>query len=243
MKRSVSYLSFTALFVALALTLSSLFHTLEKAILPSSSVKGEGLERVIIIDAGHGGMDGGATGTTGVLEKHINLEISRMLADLLRGAGYCVVETRTDDRLLGEDQAIKGHKKQADLSARLALSDAYPDSIFISIHMNSYQGVSCHGLQVWYSQNNSESKEWAQAIQQGVKARLQPENNRKIKAATSSIYLLRHAKNPAILIECGFLSTEEECERLSTPDYQHQLALTLFGAIGEKMQDEACAKK
>ena len=105
--------------------------------------------------------------------------------------------------------------------------------------MNSFPDQSCEGTQVWYSPNHAESMEWASAIQESVKKHLQPQNNRKIKAATSSIYLLRHAKTPSVLIECGFLSTLADCARLCDEGYQKALVLTLFGAICEKMQAQS----
>lgn len=195
---------------------------------------------VIVIDAGHGGIDGGATGADGTPEKDLNLAISKRLALFFCVAGYTVVQTRTDDRSLADADAKKGHVKQSDLVNRLKISNQYPGSVLISIHMNTYPGVTCRGLQVWYSENNATSKELASAVQSGVKGLLQPENNRKIKASTSSIYLLRHAENPAILIECGFISNEEECERLSTELYQRELTLAIFAALHQKMQNSTC---
>jgi N-acetylmuramoyl-L-alanine amidase len=101
--------------------------------------------------------------------------------------------------------------------------------------MNTFPLEDCEGVQVWYSQNDRESAVLAKQIQDNVKAHLQPENNRRIKAATSSINLLRHAKTPAVLVECGFLSTPAECDRLCDPYYQQKLALILFDAICENL--------
>ena len=197
----------------------------------------EGDERpVVVIDAGHGGIDGGATGTDGTLEKDLNLAVSQKLAALFALGGYTVVMTRTDDRSLAAPNAQKGHVKRSDLDARLKVLNQYPEGLFVSIHMNAYQGVPCQGLQVWYSEGAPSSAEYAAAVQAGVKALLQPENNRKIKAATSSIYLLRQASTPAILIECGFLSNEEECERLKCEAYQQSVALAIFASLHQKMQ-------
>ncbi len=195
---------------------------------------------VIILDAGHGGEDGGASGTNGVTEKDLNLSLTRTLADLMRGAGYTVVETRTEDKLLYDEGTKKGHKKQGDLENRLAFTETYPNSVFISIHMNTFPTADCRGLQVWYSQNDTESLAWAKSIQEKVQRVLQGDNHRKVKAATSSIYLLRHAKTPAILVECGFLSTPDECKLLCSEDYRKALALTLFAAICEKMEADSC---
>ena len=240
MNRHARFLSFFVLFLCCTLLFSSLFRTVDSHLFLSQTNVRESTSPVVLLDAGHGGEDGGATGSNGVLEKELNLSLTRTLADLLRAAGYTVIETRTDDRLLYDEGTQKGHKKQGDLVNRLKFTQSYPDSIFISIHMNTFPTPDCKGTQIWYSQNNEESKEWANTVQNTVKQVLQPNNNRKIKAATSSIYLLRHAQTPAILIECGFLSTPTECERLCDETYQKALAVTLFTAISEKMQRQSC---
>lgn len=227
------WISFFALFVCCGLLFSSLFYRLEQPELASASTDCN--SPVILIDAGHGGEDGGATGANGVLEKDLNLAVAGMLADLLRGAGYSVVQTRTEDRLLYAEGTPKGHKKQGDLENRVKYTEKYPNSVLISIHMNTFPLETCEGVQVWYSQNDERSAVLAKQIQDGVKEHLQPSNNRKIKAATSSIYLLRHARTPAVLVECGFLSTPLECERLCNTVYQQKLALTLFDAIYENL--------
>lgn len=235
MKKHMHIISFSALFLATALVLSSLLGAAENAVLTAIEADAAVSELpVLILDAGHGGEDGGATGTNGFLEKNLNLSLTKSLAALLRLCGYTVVETRTEDRLLYDAGTKKGHKKQSDLENRLAFTEKYPNSVFISIHMNTYPTANCEGAQVWYSPNNEASEAWAQAVQQHITAMLQPSNRRKIKSATSSIYILRHAKSPAILVECGFLSTPSDCERLSDPHYQKQLALALCSAVFEK---------
>ena len=237
-KQARQFLSFGALFLAVSLLFSALFRTAAEGIFSRSagSVREPSGETVIILDAGHGGEDGGATGTNGVLEKDLNLQVTGDLATLLRLAGYEVVQTRTEDKLLYDAGTKKGHKKQGDLTNRLAVTRQYENCIFISIHMNTFPDQRCEGTQVWYSQNDPASLELASAIQNSVKELLQPHNHRKVKAATSGIYLLRHAEVPAVLIECGFLSTPADCERLCDPVYQKELTLALFAAICEKIE-------
>lgn len=229
------WIGFFALFVCCGVLFSSLFYALEPGQTRLAAANAPQNAPVIILDAGHGGEDGGATGTNGVLEKDLNLSLCAVLADLLRGAGYTVIQTRTEDKLLYDEGTKKGHKKQGDLENRVKFTEKYPDSILVSIHMNTFPLQSCEGVQVWYSQNDERSAVLAKQIQDGVKAHLQPNNNRRIKAATSSIYLLRHAKAPAVLVECGFLSTPSECERLCDHVYQQKLALVLFDAICENL--------
>ncbi len=235
MKTSL-WLSFFALFLCCGMLFSSLFYGFEQGQALLVATEEQSSAPVIIIDAGHGGEDGGATGRNGVLEKDLNLTLSAMLADLLRGAGYTVVQTRTEDRLLCDPDTKKGHRKQGDLENRVKYTEKYPNSVLVSIHMNTFPTANCEGVQVWYSQNDERSAALAKQIQDGVKAHLQRDNNRRVKAATSSIYLLRHAKAPAVLVECGFLSTPSECERLCDTVYQQKLALVFFDAICENLR-------
>lgn len=229
------WMGFFALFLCCALLFSSVFYGAEQ-MLSSRIVSNEAQNApVILIDAGHGGEDGGAVGVNGVLEKDLNLVVSGMLFDLLRVAGYTVVQTRTEDQLLYDAGTKKGHKKQGDLENRVKYTQKYPNSILVSIHMNTFPTPNCEGVQVWYSQNDASSEILAKQIQENVKLHLQPENNRRVKAATSGIYLLRHTMTPAVLVECGFLSTPAECERLCDKDYQKKLALVLFDAICENL--------
>jgi len=201
--------------------------------LPSSLESGSGTtNKTVIIDAGHGGEDGGASSASGLIEKNLNLEISSMLCDMLREAGVKVVMTRTDDRLLYDRNVdFHGRKKKLDLAARLEVAKTYEESIFVSIHMNSFSDKRYSGLQVWYSQNCPESMVLAQKIQSGVRSELQPSNNRKIKAADSNIFLLDNAISPAVLIECGFLSNPEEAKLFESDEYKHDLAVAISDAI------------
>ena len=190
-------------------------------------------EWVIVIDAGHGGEDGGATNADGtILEKDLNLDIAEKLCTLLSMNGIPCKLTRSTDELLYDKSAdYQGRKKQLDLAARREIAEETENALFVSIHMNSYPAPQYSGLQVWYSPNNEASKAVAEAIQRDAKALLQPENRRQVKAAGSNIYLLDRLECPAVLVECGFLSNPEEAEKLSTEEYREQVAFTLFLSI------------
>ena len=162
---------FLALFLSLALFFSFAFTRLDALIRPEVAAAATP-KPVIILDAGHGGEDSGAVGVNGVLEKDLNRSLSASLAALLRMAGHTVVETRTEDRLLYPVGTQKGHKKSEDLRARLAFTEQYPDSILISLHMNTYPTPNCEGTQIWYSPHHPASAEWASALQSGIKAHL-----------------------------------------------------------------------
>ena len=194
--------------------------------------------KTVIIDAGHGGEDGGASSAAGLVEKDVNLEISKLLCEMLRADGINVVMTREDDRLLYDRNSdYQGRKKKLDLAARLTVADTTPDAIFISIHMNSFTNPKYSGLQVWYSPNAPDSSTLAGLIQSNNKATLQPENTRKTKVATSSIYLLENASCPAVLVECGFLSNPTEAALFETDEYKQKVAAMLCDSITEFLND------
>ena len=184
--------------------------------------------RAVIIDAGHGGEDGGASSSDGVKEKDINLEIALMLRDLYTSVGIPTVLTRAEDVLLYDKSSDHvGKKKVMDLSNRLSIAQSTPDSLFISIHQNAFSDKQYSGLQVWYSSHSPLSKEIASDIQDSVK-QIQASNYRKTKAADSRLFILDHLTTPAVLVECGFLSNDGEATKLNTEEYQKKLAFIIF---------------
>ena len=195
-------------------------------------------DKIIILDAGHGGEDSGAVGVNGALEKDINLQLALEIGRLLEERGYIVVYTRTDDRLLyTEEQNVKGIRKINDLKNRCKVAERYPDSVFVSIHTNSFGSSKYSGLQVYYSEKNDSSRILADAIQNKVKADLQKDNNRVTKAG-GGIYLLENMTNTAVLIECGFLTNKEECEKLSEKEYQKELSFSIVCGIIEYIDSQ-----
>ena len=198
---------------------------------------------IIVIDAGHGGEDGGASGTDGTKEKDLNLLVAQSLADILTAAGYDVRMTRTDDRLLydlyGDLTDYTGHKKTYDLRNRLRFTEEAGADLLLSIHMNKFPQPQYSGLQVYYSPTAPESRTVAEVIRNYTKLYLQPENERETKAATSSIYLLHRIQRPAVMVECGFLSNVEELSRLKDDTYRRQLALVIACAAAESLSGTA----
>ena len=188
--------------------------------------------RVVIIDAGHGGEDGGAIGVTGLVEKELNLDLARRLCALLEADGVRVIMTRNEDVLLYDRGAdFEGRKKVLDLAARQAIGDANPEAIFVSLHANTFGQQMYRGLQTWYSVNHPDSAVLAEAIRTEVVSSLQPDNYRQSKPAGSNIFLLHKLKNPAVLVECGFLSNPAECRALEDAAYRDQLAHALYRGI------------
>lgn len=206
----------------------------ETAIL--QAVAGIPQSRIIIIDAGHGGEDSGAVGVNGVLEKDINLQMALEIGRAFEEKDYIVVYTRTDDRLLyTEEQNVKGIRKINDLKNRCKFAEKYPESIFVSIHMNSFGSSKYSGTQVYYSENSEESRLLADSIQNRVISDLQKNNNRKIKPG-NDVYILENVNNTAVLIECGFLTNKEECEKLSEKEYQKELSFSIVCGIIEYIE-------
>ena len=184
----------------------------------------------VILDAGHGGEDGGAVSLAGAAEKSLNLSIALTLGDMLSSCGIDVVYTRTDDDGL-YDGAVTGHRKMTDLKNRLAVRHAYPDALFVSIHMNTFSDPRCHGMQLFYSDNDASSAKLAECLREAACVYLQPDNSRACKAADASIYLLDRAEGVTVLAECGFLSNPEEAARLMTAEYREQTAAVLCVGI------------
>ncbi|MBQ3953353.1 MAG: N-acetylmuramoyl-L-alanine amidase [Ruminococcus sp.] len=184
----------------------------------------------VLIDPGHGGEDGGAV-SGDVLEKHINLAVSHDVADLLRLCGYTVSMTRdTDDALTNEGEDVR-KRKYNDMKMRLDLYNATPDNVVVSIHQNKFDAAASHGAQVFYSPNHPNSAVLAEALRKSVTGMLQPDNTRTCKAAGKEIFLLKNARVPAVIVECGFISNRQERELLVTDDYQKQLALAIAAGL------------
>lgn len=181
----------------------------------------------IVIDAGHGGEDGGAVSNSGVLEKDINLSIANDTSALFYLFGFDVTQTRTTDIALdnGEDTIRK--RKVADMKKRLEIFNSSKENTIISIHQNKFSESKYHGTQIFYSPNNEKSKQLADSIKFSVKGLLQPDNERECKKADSGIYLLKNTNNPAVIVECGFISNEEECNNLLSSEYQKQMAFSI----------------
>lgn len=192
----------------------------------------------VIIDAGHGGEDGGAIGVDGTVEKDLNLSIALELNALLRAEGIPTRLTRSEDILLYDKNSdYQGHKKAQDMAQRLKIAEEYEDAIFISIHMNSFPQEKYKGLQVYYSTNSPSSSILAQKIQTLVANNLQPDNKRSIKPSESGIYLLEHIYHPTVLVECGFLSNREDCSNLNSSSYRSRLCIIMFTAICDYFQN------
>lgn len=194
----------------------------------------------VVLDAGHGGIDGGTTADDGTPEKIINLQIAQKLEQILNAMGIKTVMTRTDDESIHDSDANTiRQKKVSDIKNRLKIIENTENAIFVSIHQNHFGDSKYSGTQVFYSKNNPRSKELAEAIRAQIILNLQKENTREVKQSGTEIYLLYHSKVPSVMVECGFLSNKNETEKLKQESYQRQLAFLTALGIVEFLNSEA----
>ena len=193
----------------------------------------------VVIDAGHGGEDGGAVSPAGTVESGVNLSIALRLNAILGLYGVNSVLLRTEDVSLHDPGAKTLHEKKAsDLRNRAELVESIPDALLVSIHQNTYAGSSrYHGAQVFYT-DPERSLPLAQHTQEILRQALDPENTRQASKLQRAVYLMDHIPCPAILVECGFLSNPEEDALLRTSGYQTKLAAALACALLSPIPEE-----
>lgn len=196
---------------------------------------GQGGDTTIVLDAGHGGEDGGAVSCTGVRESQLNLEITNRLGDLFPLLGIRTKLLRTEDVALYDSSCVTfSEKKISDLKNRVRLTNAVTDGLLVSIHQNEFSESKYSGAQVFYA---PESEALAAAVQEALRVGLNPKNNRQCKPA-DKVYLMNHITCPGILVECGFLSNTQEEAKLRQPDYQKQLAVCIAASVCQYLQKE-----
>lgn len=201
----------------------------------------DGVPVTVVVDAGHGGEDGGATSPNGVEESRLNLEIALRVNDLLRFAGQRTLLTRSEDITISDpDLATVRQRKVSDLKNRVALVNGTENAILLSIHQNSLPSSTVtHGAQVFW--NRQEGAEvLAEMIQDSLNTCINLGNEKHPKPIPVTIYLMKNISAPGIIVECGFLSNADETIRLQEPAYQLKLAAAVVGgylrcAAGEEM--------
>ena len=189
--------------------------------------------KIILIDAGHGGMDGGTSSKNGTVEKNINLSIATKLKENLQKIGYKVVMTREEDASLYSKNTTIRQRYTEDLRKRCELKVSSNCDLFISIHLNYFTQSKYSGAQVWYS-DYKDSSTLAGFMQKNLKVDLDPSNNRVQKPAKTAYKILRENDiMPSVIVECGFLSNIEEEQKLKTPEYQGKIAGSISKSISE----------
>lgn len=219
--------------ILVMLTLAGLVMVSKKLEKYVNSDKVEKKEYTVVLDAGHGSSDSGKVGINGVLEKDINLSISKKTKKYLEKKGIRVIMTRDKDESLAEGE--KGNRKVQDMKARVKrINDTKPD-LAVSIHQNSYHEESIHGAQVFYYEHSESGEKDARILQEALLA-LDPDNTRQVKANTT-YYLLKRTEVPILIVECGFLSNQEEAEKLASEDYQKEIAKAIANGIESCLKD------
>lgn len=184
--------------------------------------------RTLVIDAGHGGFDGGAVGSSGTSEQDINLSIAQRVQALAEFFGVHTAMTRTDENALGYDPSRSVREnKIADIKAREQFVQETSNPVFLSIHLNKFSDARYHGAQVFYSPSHPDSRALAEQMQETLAEGCDPANTRQAKQAESTIYLMKKLECPAVIVECGFLSNPEEEQRLSDTEYHKKLAASI----------------
>ncbi len=187
--------------------------------------------RTVVLDAGHGGVDGGTTGRAGTLEKDLNLVLALRTAEFLRFFGVETVMTRTEDvSLHTSENATIATQKAEDLRARGDLAERTPNAVFLSIHQNFYGDTISHGAQTFYRADNVQGGQLSELLQTSLRT-LDSTNHRKAAPNPNKNYLLSRLKCPAVIVECGFLSHPEEEQRLRSDTYQGKICLALTAGV------------
>ena len=198
----------------------------------------EALPVTVIVDAGHGGEDGGATSVSGARESDLNLAIARRLGSLLPLCGVGTKMVRTSDCAIYDASARTfQEKKVSDLRNRVKLVNETPNALLVSIHQNLFEDSRYSGAQVFYAPTGG-SRKLAELLQEILIVKLDPNNRRRVKPA-DTVYLLSQIHCPGILLECGFLSNPEEDRLLQNPDYQKKLAAAAACGIVRWLEEES----
>lgn len=226
-----------SLIMAALLLISMVFVGREAAYYVTGRNITAGAEAVcVVIDAGHGGDDPGKVGINGAKEKDINLEIALLVRQFLEANDVEVIMTREKDE--GLYAAGTSNKKVQDMKKRIEKIEETAPAVTVSIHQNSYPEEYVHGAQVFFYTGSSEGQQLAERIQTQLVSKVDSDNKRQVKA-NDSYYLLKKTKIPIVIVECGFLSNQEEAERLVTQSYQEKVAWAIHLGILQYINEDS----
>ncbi len=218
---------FALIILVILFGISALFKSQEVSV---NSIKNAASD-IVVIDPGHGGIDGGCVGEGNILEKDLNLKVARKLEKIFSDNGYKVVMTRTEDRLLSDDLDAKIRtQKTQDLKKRVEIANESGGAIFISVHMNEYTSPEISGAQVFYNKNDEIGEKYAKSVMSALK-KVDPKNKRVSKEIPNKNLVFNRLTIPGILVECGFLSNPEECKKLQDELYQNDIANAIYNGI------------
>lgn len=231
MKRRASFVLFYALIIGLFLAGTLLTNRVVTTFAESRPVK---RLHCIVIDAGHGGEDGGATSCTGIPESRCNLEIALKLNDLFHLLGYDTCMIRTTDRAVYTTGSTIAQKKVSDLKERVRIANNTENGLLVSIHQNTFSDSQYSGAQIFYAATAG-SEALAKQLQSDFVATLNPGSNRQCKAA-NGVYLMENIRCTGILVECGFLSNREEEAKLRSGEYQKKLCCVIACCVSRYLE-------
>lgn len=225
-----SNLTLIILIFLLSIALYSLNLGGDAAATPASSISSLG---TVIVDAGHGGEDPGKISNfSKVNEKDINLSLAKLLTNELKTAGYQVIMTREEDKLVySEGTTDILDKRKQDLTRRKEIMDKSGADLVVSIHLNDFSQSKYYGAQVFYPPNSEESKNLALSVQKVLREDVDPSNKREALVKSTPIVILRNLKTPTVVVECGFLSNQQEEQKLRTESYQLKIAKAIKKGI------------
>ncbi len=187
--------------------------------------------KTIVVDAGHGGEDGGAVASDGVMEADINLKIALKLQNLLEQSGATVILTRSDENAIYNlDKKTLRDKKNSDIKNRVKIGNNSSADIFVSIHLNKIPQSEYYGWQTFFKDGSEEGKRLATCIQNNLNEAIQKENKR-VPLKINNVYIIKHVEIPISIVECGFLSNPEEREQLEDNSYQNKLAWGIYNGV------------
>lgn len=187
--------------------------------------------KVIVLDAGHGIPDEGAQSDEGITEASINLAIAKKVQKLLEEAGNTVILTRKDENAIYDEGCTTIREmKVSDIKNRVKIGNESSADIFVSIHLNKIPQKQYWGWQTFFKENNEDSKKLATCIQEGLSDMIDKKNKR-VPLKIKNIYIVDHVNIPITIVECGFLSNEEEEKLLQTDEYQNKLAQGIYLGI------------
>lgn len=229
-KRTIIYGFAFLLAISLVVLCGAVKEASEDAALPATGeapISG----KTILIDAGHGGFDSGAS-VGDLLEKDLNLSVALKLRVFLKEQGATVVMTRESDISTADESRANGTSaKVSDLKRRREMIEECKADAFVSIHMNKFPQQQYRGAQVFYAENSDESRMLGEYIQNSLLKTMNDGNMRAAKKSNGSIYILKNAAVPSVIVECGFLSNSEESKLLQNNDYQHKIAFAICMGI------------
>lgn len=195
--------------------------------------------KTIIIDAGHGLPDSGASSFNGTTEQAINLSIALKLQKIIEQSGAKVILTRSDENgIYSTDSISIRNKKISDIKNRVQIGNNSDADIFISIHLNKFSGSSEYkGWQTFYQKKSEESSLLANKIQENLNKNIKENNDRKVLPITN-VYIMDNVQIPTVIVECGFLSNPEETENLKKDEYQNKLVWGIYLGIQDYFYNE-----